>query len=143
MNFKKFIEDKDDVQDTLNLIPKKHLKLLDGLIIKYTCNNTLNFDNKSIGMLKNNKITVSAPWHYSRQFTTLHEIAHIIWCKYLSDKQKETWKKIFLEEKNKIKHPSIKQNHEEIFCMAYANYYCKHKLQTYSNKKWEKFIKKI
>lgn len=143
MNFKKFFDNKKDIENTINLLPEKHVKLLDGVILNYTCNNTLNFDNKSVGMLKNNKIIISAPWHYSRQFTTLHEIAHIVWCKGLSTKQKEDWKKIFNQEKNKIKHPSIKQNHEEIFCMCYANYYSKHKLKTYENEKWYEFVKNL
>lgn len=143
MNFKKFFEDKKDIEDTLNLLPEKHIKLLDGFILNYTCNNTLKSDNKSVGILKNNKITISAPWNYSRQFTTLHEIAHIVWCKALSSDQKQSWKKIFNEEKNKIEHPSINQNYEEIFCMCYANHYSKHKLKTYENKKWDKFIENL
>jgi len=143
MKFKKFLENKEDIEETLNLIPKKHLKFLDSFTLNYTCDNTLKGDSKSVGMLKNNKITISAPWYYSRQFTTLHEIAHVVWCKVLSKDQKKYWKKIFTEEKNKLNHPSIKQSYEEIFCMCYANFYSKHKLLTYDNDKWNKFIESI
>ena len=80
---------------------------------------------------------VSAPWNYSRQFTTLHEIGHIIWCRILNEKQKKEWAKISKNKKIKEK------DKEELFCMAYANYYCKHPLLIYKNKDWENFIKKI
>lgn len=143
MNFKIFFENSEDINKTLAKLPKEHIKLLDGLILNYTCKNTLDYSKEHVGILKNKKITVSAPWNYSREFTTLHEVAHIVWCKGLSDEQKSNWKKLFNEEIKKMKHPSAKQSHEEIFCMCYANYYSRHKLLTFENDKWENFIKNL
>lgn len=143
MNFKKFFENSEDIKETLSFLPKKHLKFLQDLELKYTCNNTLDSSKKHVGILKDKKITVSAPWHYSRQFTTLHEIAHIVWCKALSEDQRKAWNKIFHDEKSRMRHSSVKQSAEEIFCMCYANYYSRHKLMTFKNSKWDKFIKNL
>jgi hypothetical protein len=141
LNFKKYLkedkESKKDIYNTISKLPKNHQKALNGLNIEYTCKNTLDFDKKHIGQLKGKEIIVSAPWNYSRQFTTLHEIAHVIWCKVLNEEQKKQWEKISKNKKVKEK------NKEELFCMAYANYYSKHKILIYQNKKWEDFIKKL
>jgi hypothetical protein len=139
LNFKIFLagEEKNDIENTISKLPKKHQEAINNIEIEYTCGNTLDFDKNHVGQIKNNKMVVSAPWNYSRQFTTLHEIAHVIWCKILNDKQKKEWAKI--SKKKKLKEKNI----EELFCMAYANYYSKHKLLIYKNKHWEIFIKKI
>jgi hypothetical protein len=140
LNFKIYLkENEQDIKSTLNNIPKNHVKLLKNFKIKYTCNNTLDFDKKHVGIIKNKKITVCAPWNYSRQFTTLHEIAHLVWCKILDKKNKEEWKKIIKQTGNKTK----EKDPEELFCMAYANYYSSHKLTTYRDKEWEKFIQSV
>ena len=139
LKFKIFLnESESDLKDTISVLPEKHAKLLDGVKVKYTCGNTLDFDKKHVGQIKNNKMIVSAPWNYSRQFTTLHEIGHLVWCQ-LDNSKKEEWKKIVKKIKTKIK----EKNTEELFCMAYANYYSKHKLVIYSNKYWEDFIKSL
>lgn len=139
LNFKLFLEDKQDIKNTISKLPKDHIKLLNDLEIKYTCGNTLEFDEKHVGQIKNNKMIISAPWNYSRQFTTLHEIAHIVWCKILTKNKKEEWEKIVSKTKLKTK----EKNTEELFCMAYANYYSSHKLLTYDYYKWKEFIKSL
>jgi len=140
LNFKYFInEDKSDIENTISLLPKKHAELLKDVKIKYTCGNTLDFDKKHVGQIQNKKMIVSAPWNYSRQFTTLHEIAHLVWCQILSDNQRKEWENVVKKSNVKTKEKNI----EELFCMAYANYYSKNKLVIYSNKNWEKFVKKI
>jgi hypothetical protein len=135
--FRESKHDEKDIKRTISKLPKSHQKVIDGIKIKYTCKNTLDFDKNHVGQIKDDKITVSAPWNYSRQFTTLHEIAHIVWCKILSDKQKKEWAKIAKKKNLKEK------DTEELFCMAYANYYSKHKLLIYNNSEWASFIKSI
>jgi hypothetical protein len=148
MNFKIFLENLEtnskDIRQCIKKLPKKHADLIKDYKIKFEPNNTLKKSNKHVGFIDEEKktISVAAPWNYSRSFTLLHEIAHAVW-KNLADEQKEEWKKIFLKEKNKMKNKSLNQNYEEIFAMAYANFYSKHKLLTYENKSWNKFIRKI
>lgn len=140
LKFKIFLnESESDLKDTISVLPEKHAKLLDGLKIKYTCGNTLDFDKKHVGQIKNDKMIISAPWNYSRQFTTLHEVGHLIWCQILDSKQKKEWKSIVKNTKTKIKEKNI----EELFCMAYANYYSKNKLVVYSHESWSEFIKSV
>ncbi len=45
--------------------------------------------------------------------------------------------------KDDVDKHALKQNSEEVFAMAYANAYSKHKNLTFSNDSWEKFIKQI
>lgn len=148
--FKQFFENKQnqDLQKLLNKLPKKHKHLIKDMKFNYTGNNTLNGDKKHVGVIHKDKITVAAPWHYSREFTTLHEIAHMIWDHILSDEQKKKWSKLIKKNKSKLKKinmsaSSLNQNDEEIFSMCYANYYSKHKIITYFDPEWMKFIKSI
>lgn len=148
MNFKIFLENLEayskDVRQSIKKLPKKHADLIKGYKIKFEPNNTLKKDKKHVGFIDEEKktITIAAPWNYGRNFTLLHEIAHAVW-KYLGEEKKKEWKELFLREKKKMKNKSLNQNYEEIFAMAYANFYSKHKLLTYENKSWNKFIKSI
>lgn len=134
------INENTDVKKTLKKIPKKHFELIKKYKIHFEPNNTLKGDAKHIGFIdeKNKKIKIAAPWNYSREFTLLHEVAHAVW-KYMLDRNdKKEWKKIVKNTKNKQN-----QNDEELFCMAYANYYAKHKVEIHNHETWNEFIKNI
>jgi len=130
----------NDIEKTLNKLPKKHLKLIKKYKFEFQPNNTLKGDSDHIGFIdeEKGKIKIAAPWNYGREFTLLHEIGHAIW-KYLVSKQKrKEWSKIIKKTKNKQK-----QNDEELFCMAYANYYSKHKIEIHNHDSWNNFIEKV
>lgn len=149
-SFKKYVEQREheDVKKLLTKLPKGHKKLTHGVKFNYTGNNTLNGDKKHVGIIHKDKITVAAPWNYSREFTTLHEIAHIIWEEKMTSQLKKEWAKLVKQTKKELKkkdvvYNSLNQGHEEIFAMCYANYYAKHKILTYYHPKWMNFIKKL
>ena len=142
MSFKIFLEKKEeekDIENLLNKLPKKHKDLLKNFNFKYTPGNTLDNDKDHIGVILKNKITVAAPWNYSRKFTTLHEIAHLIWEEIVTKEQKKEWSEIVKKTKGKQN-----QNNEELFCMAYGCYYSnKHCPRIHDHETWNEFIKKI
>ena len=147
MNFKTFLEQKNieeekNVKKMLSLLPKRHRKLLDGYKFTFTPGNVLNGDNQHVGYIHNNKIVVAAPWNYSRGFTTLHEIAHLIWETLMTKELKKEWSETLKKAKKEMeKSDSLKQNDEEIFCMVYATTYSKHPPTTYSNENLQNFIR--
>ena len=148
MNFIQFFneseEEEKNVLATIKNLPKKHQKLLHGYKFKYTPGNTLKGDDQHIGYIHNDKIVVAAPWNYSREFTTLHEIAHLIYEYVMTTELKKEWEKLFKKEKiNMKKCSALDQNAEEIFCMVYAATYAKHPPKTYMNKNWQNFIKRL
>jgi len=140
-------EEEKNVQALIKKLPKEHQKLLDGYKFKYQSGNTLKGDNGHIGVIFKNKITVAAPWNYGREFTTLHECAHLIFEKLMTTQLKKDWadlikKTISKQIKDNPKNKSaLKQNDEELFCMAYAATYAKHSSKTYLNVEWQEFIK--
>lgn len=141
MEFRDYIEATEqmtDVNKTLTVIPKSHAQLVKGYKYKFKSNNTL--DGKHIGELdpENKKITVAAPWNYGRQYAVLHEIGHRVWEDLVDDAKKKEWQKIVNNTKNKQN-----QNAEELFCMAYADYYAKNKVVIHNHPEWEKFIKSL
>jgi hypothetical protein len=138
MNFKRFIESKEQnqVEKTLDKLPKVHRELVKNYKIKFTPKITLKNDPKHIGSIDDKEIIIAAPWNYGREFTTLHEIGHLIWGELLDKDIKTKWKKIVKKTKNKQN-----QNSEELFCMAYANYYSKNKITIHDHEEWNKFIK--
>lgn len=149
--FRKFLlenEEKENVQKMIRQLPKGHQRLLRGWKFKYQPGNTLDGDDDHIGLIHNDKITVAAPWNYGRCFTTLHEIAHLVWEHKMTPDLKKKWEALVSETKAKHKsqlpkdcHAALDQNAEEIFCMAYATAYSKHPVITYNNKAWIAFIK--
>lgn len=147
MNFKTYLEQKEieeekNVKKMLSSLPKKHKKLLNGYKFTFTPGNVLNGDNQHIGYIHNNKIVVAAPWNYSRGFTTLHEIAHLVWDHLMTPELKKEWTNLLKKAKKEMKKSdSLNQNDEEIFCMAYATAYTKHPPITYMNEKLQDFIK--
>jgi len=141
MNFKIYIENKineKDTKDTLKKIPKSHADLVKDFKIIFQPNNTLKNDKEHVGLIDTDKktITIAAPWDYTREYTYLHEIAHLVWAVYTNDKLKKEWEAIVKSTKNKQK-----QSPEELFCMAYANHYANNKIEIHTHAKWEKFIK--
>lgn len=142
-------EEEDNVKDTISKLPKSHQKLLNGYKFKFTPGNTLKGDDQHIGYIHKDRIVVAAPWHYSRSFTTLHEIAHLVYEKLVDKALRKKWSDLMKKtKKGQIKNrPSVKsainQNDEEIFAMSYANFYARHKVQTYDHPEWMDFIKNL
>lgn len=142
MIFKDFVKqsDKKDVEKAIKKLPEKHKKLIKDYTLKFEEEFTLKKDPNHIGLIdeKNKLIIIASPWHYSREFTMFHEIAHAVWKYIVKKEEKKEWSKILENTKNKQN-----QNNEELFCMAYANYYSKHKVEIHNHKSWNEFIKKI
>lgn len=143
IGFIQFFEQKSEeiknLDDTVSKLPEKYKKLITDYEFKYTCKNTLDNDDDHVGYIQGYDIEVSAPWNYGREFTTLHEIGHLVWEKTVTDKQKKMWN--ILCKKHYSKKP--KMNCEEVFCMVFANCYVNHKIETYNIPKLIKFIKNL
>lgn len=141
-SFIQFVEQKSEeeknLQKTIAKLPEKYQKLLKNFNIKLTCKNTLNSDKNHIGVIHKFDIEVAAPWNYGREFTFLHEVAHLIWEKLITKNQKKEWKKLAKLYKHKPK-----MNEEELFCMFFASTYATHQIETYSQPKLVSFIKNL
>jgi hypothetical protein len=142
-NFKKFLEaseEKQNIMDMLSKLPKRHRQLIKGYRFKFEPGNTLKGDDDHVGLIDQDRktITVAAPWNYGREFTLLHEVAHMVWEVFLTPAMKMMWKKIVASTKHKQN-----QNPEELFCMAYANHYAKHKVEIHNHPEWDEFIQRI
>ena len=138
--FKIFLEneEKENVKAMISKLPKGHRKLLDGYKFKYTPGNTLKGDDEHIGYIHKDKIVVAAPWNYGREFTTLHEIAHLVYEYLCTKKWKDDWKVTVK------KHPDRqKQNDEELWCMAYACHFAKHKIKVHDHPEWQDYMKRF
>ena len=144
-------EEEKNLQKTIAKLPEKYRKLLKNFNIKLTCKNTLNGDRDHIGVIHQFDIEVAAPWNYGREFTTLHEIAHLIWEHLVTDDLKNEWRELVKKTKQKqidkfskeSQKNALRQEAEEIFCMSYAAYYCSHPPAIWINEDWNKFIKKL
>ena len=148
--FKTFLENEEtkDLSATISKLPIGHQELLNNFKIKITPNNTLKNDKEHVGYVYKNKIVIASPWHYSKSFTTLHEIAHLVYYHKMNKKIREEWKNLLKRtidsQKNKLPpkcHKALNQSPEEIFCMAYASTYAKHPPITFHNYDWISFIK--
>jgi hypothetical protein len=149
MNFKQWVFNEQkkqeiDISKTFAKLPKKHKELVKDYKIVFQPHNSLKGDDAHIGFIdeKNKMITIAAPWNYGREYTLLHEIGHAVWKYLVSEEKKEEWKKILRKEKQKDK-KSLDQEQEEIFCMVYAQYYAKNKLEKYNKKSLIDFVSKI
>lgn len=138
-SFKLFFEKSEEeknVQQLIKKLPAIHQKLLSGYKFRYQGGNTLKGDDGHIGVIFKDKITVAAPWRYSREFCTLHEVAHLVYEKLMTPELKKAWSKV--AKKNKKQN----QDHdEENFCMAYAATYSEHPPLTHHHPDWIDFIK--
>jgi len=153
MNFKLFLESEEqkNVEKLISSLPKGHRELLNGYKFKYTGGNTLDGDNDHIGYIFKDRIVVAAPWNYSRAFTTLHEIAHLVWEYLMTKDLRNRWSELVNKTKqaqidkfsNKEQKHALRQNAEEIFCMSYASAYCTHSPIIWVNEEWIKFIKTL
>lgn len=151
MSFKTFLEseERNNVLKMLDGIPARHRKLLDGYKFKYTPGNTLKGDNQHIGYIHHDKIVVAAPWNYSRMFTTLHEVAHLVYEYLMTKELRKEWAALIDKTKEaqiaKFDKPeqkkALRQSDEEIFSMAYAACYSNHPPIIWVNDEWNKFIK--
>lgn len=131
-------EEKNDILKTLSRIPRSHSSLVRGYRWKFHAGNTLNGDDEHVGYIDDGtkEIAVAGPWHYAREFTVLHEVAHKVWEAFVSREMREEWSGIVRATKNRQD-----QSDEELFCMAYAATYCKHPPLIHYHKKWVEFVK--
>jgi len=134
----KLAEEDKNLKTTLQKLPQRHRTLVKGYSYEFQQGNTLKNDDEHVGYIDDDKkkIAVAAPWHYGREFTFLHEIAHKVWAILDEDKRKE-WRQIAKANKE------CKEPAEEAFCMAYANFYSKHQVVIYNNPQWNKFIESL
>ncbi len=133
-------EEEKNLLHTLGKLPKAHAALVKGYKWSFQDGNTLDGDDKHVGVIddKKKKITVAAPWNYGREFTALHEIAHRVWEKYMTKELRAEWSKVVKKNKDRMK-----QNDEELFCMAYANAYANQQVVVHTHPAWEKFVKSL
>jgi hypothetical protein len=156
LDFQSFIVENDqkfmkDVQHTLSGIPDSHKNLIKGYTYKTEIGNTLKGDEGHVGVIdeKKKRITIAAPWYYSREMVFLHEVAHAVWKYKLSSKDKKEWNDLVKKTINAMKKEnpetkkSLEQDNEELFAMSYAVCYGTHKNKTFYNEKWIEFIKKL
>jgi len=145
LEFKQFLfeqtkEQEDNIKKTLSKLPKKHSDLIKTYKIKWQCDNVLIGDDGHVGIVNPmaKTITISAPYKYPREFTFLHELAHLVWEAFVAPFPKlvEKWEGIVKNTKNKMN-----QNAEELFCHAYANTYSSNKIVIHNHPEWEKFVK--
>lgn len=144
--FKQFLSEsiEQEVKETLDKLPKSHKSLVNGYKYRFQNGSTLRGEKDAVGMIhinndKKKEIHVASPWRYSRGFTMLHEIGHLVWENKMTQKLKNKWKIIVKNTKNKAK-----QSAEELFCMAYACHYMKdHCVRIHDHPEWHDFIAKI
>ena len=132
-------EEEKNIQATLKKIPDSHGKLIKDFHVNFEGGNTLHGDDQHVGYVdeEDKEICLASPWNYGREFTFLHEIAHKVYEK-LNDNTKKEWTKIVNKTKNKQK-----QSPEELFAMAYANFYAKNKVVIHDHEEWNEFIKDL
>jgi hypothetical protein len=129
-----------DVEETFKHIPKEHAALMKGYKFIFQADNTLKNDKDHIGVIddKEKTVTLAAPYNYSREFTTLHELAHLVFRTFLTKELVKQWNDIIKKDKHGVKDTS-----EEIFCHCYANNYVANPVEKYDVPEWNKFIKKV
>jgi hypothetical protein len=141
--FKKYFKEDDDVEKTLQRIPKSHRDLVDGYKFLFEPHNTLKDDPGHVGLIRNHpqkEIIIASPWRHPREYTMLHEVAHLVYEKYIrGTKLEKEWEKIVKSTRNKKKDETA----EELLCHAYANHYSEHKLVIHHHATWTKFIKNL
>jgi hypothetical protein len=153
INFRTFLESEEvkNVKQMIAKLPKGHQALLDGYKFRFQGGNTLKDDDENIGQIYKDKITVAAPWNYPREFTTLHEVGHLVYEYKMTPKLKKEWsvlvKEMKPEQVAKMKElgqktDALQQNDEELFCMAYASAYAKRPPIIFHHPDWIDFIEK-
>lgn len=141
--FKQFVTEDEDVSKTLAKLPAHHRELLKGYKFLFEPHNTLQGDDGHVGMIVNQPkkiIRIAAPWNYGREFTVLHEIAHIIYEMFVRGTELEqAWAKLALSEPNRKKD----EPPEELWCHCYASMFVKYPPMIHHHAEWVEFIKKI
>lgn len=144
--FRLFVEGSDasraDLRRTLAKLPAAHRRLVSGYAWKFEGGNTLAGDRDHVGLLDASKktITVAAPWNYGREYSILHEIAHLVWVRLLDAGQRGRWRELA---RSTPMRPADRQGAEELFCMAYAATFTKHPPTTYHHGAWETFVRSL
>lgn len=141
--FRDFIHQEQDVDKILDKLPLQFKKLTDGYEIRFEIGNTLFGDKSHIGMIVNKPkklIKISAPLFYSREFTLLHEIGHLVYESYIrnTDLEKE-WHKLSLSTKPR----KMDESSEELFCHSFASYFAKYAVPIHDHPEWRKFMDKV
>ncbi len=142
--FKLFIEQskeqKENIKKTLEKVPESHRSLFKNYKIKWHGDNILPGDRDHVGLVDNNKkiITIAGSYNYGREHVFLHELAHLVWAKFMLPNKElvEKWKKLVNSTKEK---PN--QNAEELWCHSYATYYSKNAVDKFNFPTWMQFIK--
>jgi hypothetical protein len=129
-----------NLRTTLDKLPASHRKLINGYKFHWQGGNILKGDDEHIGLIdpKKKTVTIAAPWNYGREFTLLHELAHLVWNYFVNRKHRNEWQVIVNNTKEKMR-----QNAEELFCMAYANHFAKNQIGIHDHPSWDKFIQKM
>jgi hypothetical protein len=142
VNFRKYLNDSEstDVKKTLEKLPTKHRKLVAPFKIQFQGGNTLKGDKGHVGCVDEKKmtITVASPWNFPREFTFIHEIAHLVWREFMTPKLREEWARLL-----KKKPPEVKDTDEEIFAHVYSNHFVSNKVPKHTDPSWDNFIKKL
>jgi hypothetical protein len=148
MKFSKYVllregKESEDLKKTLAKLPQRHRDVVKDYKFVFQPSNGLKGDPKHIGFIDEEKktITVAAPWNHSREYTLLHEVGHAVWKHFVREKEKKEWRRILAAHRKK--HKNLDQEHEEMFCMLYAQYYAKNKLEKYDHKELLDFVAKI
>jgi len=141
--FKGFVKEDEDVGKTIAKLPKRIQALVKGYKFLFEPGNTLHNDDGHVGIIVNKPkkiIRIAAPWRYSREFTVLHEIAHLVYEAYIRNTELEKqWSGVVKANKNRKKD----EPDEENFCHAFAAYYCDHPPVVHHNEEWRNFMSKL
>lgn len=141
--FKRFVTEDEDVSKTIAKLPKHHQGLVKGYKFLFEPGNTLRGDDGHVGVIVNQPkkvIRIAAPWNYGREFTVIHEVAHLVYEMYVKGTPLEKeWATLAMSVKNRKKD----ENAEELFCHAYAASYCKHPPVIHYHPVWVRFIRDL
>jgi hypothetical protein len=142
IGFKEFVNEDEDVSKTLAKLPAHHRELVKGYKFLFEPGNTLKGDDGHVGMIVNhpNKVVrIAAPWNYGREFTVIHEIAHLVYQTFIkgTDLEKQ-WAKLSLSTKDRKKDEPA----EELWCHCYASMFVKYPPEIHHHPEWVAFMKK-
>ena len=141
--FKGFVKEDEDVAKTLRKIPPHHQALVRGYKFVFEPGNTLHGDKGHVGMIVSRPrklVRIAGPWRYSREFTVLHEIAHLVYEMYVRGTPVEKkWADVALNTPGrKMDEPA-----EELFCHAYAAMFADHPPGIHRHQEWIRFLKNV
>lgn len=138
--FKRFLREDEAVRKALKKLPKHHRDLVKGFDVRFESGKTLHGVPGSVGMVEDDKkrITIAAPWAMPRDFVLYHEVAHMVFHKYLSKELRKEWSDVAKKNKDRKR-----ENEMELFCHAYAAHFAKYPPKIHSHPEWAKFIDKI